>query len=437
MKRYFYTPGVLIALMILLTAGCTVFFCRGIWFPAISILVIEGIVLYFLIRLMHDNARKVSFMFEAIENNDYSIHYSTHKQQPHTEQQINRALNRIIQLIFQAKAEAFEQEKYYELILNAVDTGIVVIDDQGHIVQSNQAALQLLGIHLFLQVHQLNRIHPHLETAVQEIRPGETRQVSFDTEKGGVNLSIRASEMSLRGKHVRLLAINDIRDEMEQNETEAWIRLTRVLTHEIMNSVTPITSLSDTLLELYGQESEELRNGLETIRTTGKGLIAFVESYRKFTHIPTPHPTLFYVAHFAERMVQLARHHFNYPNITIQVTVEPDDLILYADEQLIGQVVQNLLKNAMQAIGPEKPDGHIELRAYCNEQESIFLEVSNNGPAIPPDVAAHIFIPFFTTKTEGSGIGLSISRQIMRLSGGSITLHSDPAGPTTFTLRFP
>lgn len=157
-----------------------------------------------------------------------------------------------------------------------------------------------------------------------------------------------------------------------------------------MNSVTPITSLSDTLLSIHEDADSEIRNGLEVISTTGKSLISFVESYRKFTHIPTPEPSLFYVQKFAERMTNLARHHNNFPNITININIEPADLIVYADEKLITQVVLNLLKNAMQAIGSEQPDGLIELKAYCNPDESVIIEVSNNGPTIPPEEAEHI-----------------------------------------------
>lgn len=167
-------------------------------------------------------------------------------------------------------------------------------------------------------------------------------------------------------------------------------------------------------------------------------MIAFVESYRKFTHIPTPQPSLFYVNKFAERLTRLARHHNNYPNITIRIDVEPKDLIVYADENLITQVVLNLLKNAMQAIGHEQENGLILFKAYCDPNEAVILEVTNNGPIIPPEEAEHIFVPFFTTKEGGSGIGLSISRQIMRLSGGSIALRSNPAQrQTTFVLTFP
>ena len=200
-----------------------------------------------------------------------------------------------------------------------------------------------------------------------------------------------------------------------------------------MNSVTPITSLSDTLLSLAKTTDSEIRSGLQTISATGKGLLSFVESYRRFTRIPTPEPSLFYVIAFIDRMTELARHQNPAGNISFHSEITPADLILYADENLISQVVINLLKNATQAIG-EQTDGQVFLRAWCNEDEEIMIEVKNNGPTISPEIAEHIFIPFFTTKEGGSGIGLSISRQIMRLSGGSITLL--PGKETSFILRF-
>ena len=204
-----------------------------------------------------------------------------------------------------------------------------------------------------------------------------------------------------------------------------------------MNSPTPVTSLSETLLQLPGAENEEMRQGLETIHTTGKGLINFVMSYRKLTRLPSPEPSLFYVRPFLERMIKLACHQHPCPHISISLHEAKDDLIVFADENLIAQVVTNLLKNAIQAIG-DTPDGLITLRAYCDEQESVHIEIANNGPVIDPEAAEQIFIPFFTTKEEGSGIGLSLSKQIMRLSGGTLTLlpYKEDRQTTTFALVF-
>ena len=388
-------------------------------------------------ELFKRNAQKVAFMFDAIDNSDYAFQYAT-RGRSSNDKLVSESLNRITQILFQAKADAVQKEKYYELIMNSVNTGIIVLDDTGNIFQTNNEALRLLGLSVFTHVKQLARIDDKLQATIANILPGDKHQISFVNERGTVNLSIRVSEMTLQEKHVRILAINDINSELDDKEIDSWIRLTRVLTHEIMNSVTPITSLSDTLLSIHEDADSDIRNGLEVISTTGKSLISFVESYRKFTHIPTPEPSLFYVQKFAERMINLARHHNNFPNITINVHIEPADLIVYADEKLISQVVLNLLKNAMQAIGSEQPDGRIELNASCNPDESVIIEVSNNGPCIPPEEAEHIFVPFFTTKEGGSGIGLSISRQIMRLSGGSIALKSNPAiNKTSFILTFP
>ncbi|WP_102408610.1 sensor histidine kinase [Parabacteroides bouchesdurhonensis] len=437
LKGIYYSLTLRLLLLIITTVGLTYCCLNSLWGFCIPVALCWAMSLLMVRTLYKRNAQKIAFMFDAIDNSDYAFKYAT-RGHSSNDKLVSESLNRITQILFQAKADAIQKEKYYELILNWVNTGILVIDDKGNIYQTNNEALRLLGLTVFTHVRQLGRIDKGLEETISSILPGEKHQVSFTNERGTVHLSVRVSEMSLKEKHVRIIALNDINSELEEKEIDSWIRLTRVLTHEIMNSVTPITSLSETLLSIHEDVNEDIRNGLEVISSTGKSLIAFVESYRKFTHIPTPQPTLFYVSKFADRMVQLARHHNSYPNITIHTDVQPSDLIVYADENLITQVVLNLLKNAMQAIGNEQPNGYIELKAYTNQEEAILIEVSNNGPLIPPEEAEHIFIPFFTTKEGGSGIGLSISRQIMRLSGGSIALISSPATKrTTFVLTFP
>lgn len=396
------------------------------------------LLLYRQWRLYNRHARKVLFMLDAIENNDYSIHFPETDEAADTSL-VNRSLNRVARILYNVKSETAQQEKYYELILDCVNTGILVLNDSGAVYQKNNESMRLLGLEVFTHVSQLNRIDPHLAQLLSDCRPGEKIQVPFCNERGTVNLSIRVSDITVHKEHLRILALNDINNELDEKEIDSWIRLIRILTHEIMNSVTPITSLSDTLLGLTEEENalEEIKNGLQTISSTGKGLLSFVDSYRKFTRIPTPEPALFYVKGFIERMVELARHLYPDTRISFRTDVVPDDLILYADENLISQVVINLLKNAIQAIESEKDrkkEGEIGIRAYCNETEAVLIEISNNGPAIPGDIAEHIFVPFFTTKEGGSGIGLSISRQIMRLSGGSLSLL--PAKETTFVLKF-
>ena len=384
------------------------------------------------LSLYRIHTKRVLFMIDALENNDNAIHFPEENTTPET-RDINRALNRVGHILYNVKSETAQQEKYYELILDCINTGVLVLNDNGAIYQKNNEALRLLGLNVLTHIRQLSKVDVTLMQKVEFCRTREKLQITFNNERGTVNLSIRVSDITIRKEHLRILALSDINSELDEKEIDSWIRLTRVLTHEIMNSVTPITSLSDTLLSLSDTHDEEIRNGLQTISTTGKGLLAFVESYRRFTRIPTPEPSLFYVKAFIDRMVELARHQNTCENITFHTNISPADLIVYADENLISQVVINLLKNAIQAIGTQA-GGKIEISARCNDSEEVLIEIKNNGPAIPPEIADHIFIPFFTTKEGGSGIGLSISRQIMRLSGGSITLL--PGKETKFVLKF-
>jgi signal transduction histidine kinase len=238
--------------------------------------------------------------------------------------------------------------------------------------------------------------------------------------------SSRESHTTLQGKKVMIMAFSDIHGELANQEIDAWVKLIRVLTHEIMNTITPVIALSDT-----STESSEEQKKLRIIHSTSVELMEFVENYRKFTHVPTPHPTLFYVKPFVARLANLAEHWLK-PGCAIHVNIEPQDLMVYADEGLTSRVVSNLIKNAAEAIGN---DGSIMIHAYTGEHDNVTIDISDDGSAIPPDLAAHIFVPFFTTKKQGSGIGLSISRQIMRTMGGMIELVSNTE-PTTFRLTF-
>ena len=420
-----------VALTLLLTVGATIAWIYLIYIAAIPLSLLALYALYRQIWLHRQYARKVLFLLDAIANDDYSVRFSE-TDMPEADRLVHHALNRMSRMLGQVKNETAQQEKYYELILNCVNTGIVVLNSRGDIYQKNNEALHLLGMEVLTHVAQLTRIDARLSELLAHCRPGDKLQTTFTNERGTVNLSIRVSGITIREEALRIVVLNDINPELDEKEIDSWIRLTRVLTHEIMNSVTPITSLSDTLLTRAG-EKDELRQGLQTISDTGKGLLAFVENYRRFTHIPTPAPTLFYVKGFITRMVQLARHRFPDIHTAFHIDIRPDDLILHADEHLIAQVMTNLLANALQALGTQA-DGRISIRAYCDESEAVLIEVADNGPAIPPEVAEHIFIPFFTTKPDGSGIGLSISRQIMRLSGGSLMYQ--PGKETTFVLKF-
>ena len=358
-----------------------------------------------LYRHYRRNIKKVTFLFDAIDNGDFSFSFPTEKGFK-DDKILHKSLNRIKLFLQHTREEQMDREKYYEQILNAVDTGILVVDSHDNILQHNQAALRLLDTDVLTHMNQ-----------VKEKLKDE-------------HLAKHETQAMLKDKHVRIIALSDVSHELSNQEVDSWIKLIRVLTHEIMNTITPVTSLSETLLTRV-TEDKDLKQGLETIHKTGTELLAFVNNYRRFTHVPQPQPALFYVEPFLERMALLCNHE-------VEISVSPKDLLVYADESLLSHVVTNLLKNAVEAFNGQEKLSFIRLQAYANAQESIIIDVSNNAGLIPEDVASHIFIPFFTTKPEGSGIGLSLSRQILRVSGGSLSLHQDKEqGITTFRIIIP
>ena len=403
----------------------------------IIVLLLVAVVGYIrLYRHYRRNIKKVTFLFDAIDNGDFSFNFPTEKGFKE-DKILHKSLNRIKLFLQHTREEQMNREKYYEQILNAVDTGILVVDGHDNILQHNQAALRLLDTDVLTHMNQVK---------------GKLKDE---------HLAKHETQAMLKDKHVRIIALSDVSHELSNQEVDSWIKLIRVLTHEIMNTITPVTSLSETLLTRV-TEDKDLKQGLETIHKTGTELLAFVNNYRRFTHVPQPQPALFYVEPFLERMALLCNHE-------VEISVSPKDLLVYADESLLSHVVTNLLKNAVEAFNGQeklsaernKQDGNVQgrnkqecrsadlqsaaskkafirLQAYTNAQESIIIDVSNNAGLIPDDVASHIFIPFFTTKPEGSGIGLSLSRQIMRVSGGSLSLHQDKAqGITTFRIIIP
>lgn len=389
----------------------------------IIVLLLVAVVGYIrLYRHYRRNIKKVTFLFDAIDNGDFSFGFPTEKRFKE-DNILHQSLNRIKLFLQHTREEQMEREKYYEQILNAVDTGILVVDSHDNILQHNQAALRLLDTDVLTHMNQVK---------------GKLKDE---------HLAKHETQAMLKDKHVRIIALSDVSHELSNQEVDSWIKLIRVLTHEIMNTITPVTSLSETLLTRV-TEDKDLKQGLETIHKTGTELLAFVNNYRRFTHVPQPQPALFYVEPFLERMALLCNHE-------VEIEVSPKDLLVYADESLLSHVVTNLLKNAVEAFREKEREdkqecrsadlqsaaskkAFIRLQAYANAQESIIIDVSNNAGLIPEDVASHIFIPFFTTKPEGSGIGLSLSRQIMRVSGGSLSLHQDKTqGITTFRIIIP
>ena len=370
---------------------------------SIAIIIIVALVVTVVVlwRRNRNTIDKVTFLFNAIDNGDYAFRYAEDQK---SNAMVNAALNRIKEILQHARDEQIEKEKYFELILDSVDTGVLVIDgERGIVLRCNRAALRLLGREAVTHVDQVK-----------------------DQLK---KFAVRETHTVLQQRRVRIIAFSDIGGELANQETDSWVRLIRVLTHEMMNTLTPVISLSEALLP---KAEGEQREGLEVIHRTSQDLIRFVENYRRFTHVPTPQPQLFYVKPFLERMAAQTQPLLG-EGVTLNLDVEPADLLAYADESLMARVVSNLLKNAAEAATAGQ---HVRLHAFSDTDEAVVIDVSDDGAPIPADIASHIFIPFFTTKAEGSGIGLSISRQIMRVSNGSLTLlpyQND--GITTFRMK--
>lgn len=395
-------------------------------------LLVFVISVYKIIHLFLDTSRKVSFMFNAIDCDDYTFQF-TETTSTTDNLMLNSSLNRIKEIMTNAKIRAMEREKYYELIMNSVRTGIITVNEKGNVYQINDEALKLFQLPVFNHLNQLRHIDPKLSESLTNLKPGERTKLAFNTERGNVSISASASSIYYDGKPLKIISINDINNELDEKQVESWVKLTRVLTHEIMNSLAPITSLSDTLISINPDKGDEIAQGLQTISSTSKSLISFVESYRKFTRLQTPVRSPFALRQMLEQTAALMTK-----GTKIEVCVEPDDILLYADKDMVMQLFVNLLKNAVQAQSsiPEQ-DRRIKITASIADDESISIYFTNSGNAIPKEIADDIFMPFFTTKQEGSGIGLSVAKQIMHLHGGTIKLTSNVDNNITFAVMFP
>ena len=403
----------------------------------LAVAVVSAIVsrAYFLRRIY----RKLNYMLDALEDKETNFHFSEEK---FWYRRFNRTLNRIHVLYDRERQEIAEQEKYYGWMLEQVHTGIVVVElsekRKGQLVYSNSSALNLLGLATLSHVRQLRSVSAELEDAFWKVSSNSEQRSLFYNEQGKIAVSISASEALLQGERVKIIALNDITGEMVHNEELSWNRLIRVLTHEIMNTVTPIASLSHTLSQEVGDTDrsdridwKELKLGLDTIASSSDGLIKFVNTYRSLTHVSAPVKKPFFVRELIDKVEHLTRESVHQAGAVFLYEEKSDDILLYADENQLSQVFVNLVKNALQA-GATK----IKITAEIDFAETIKVAVSNNGRPISAESQEEIFVPFYTTKQEGTGIGLSLSRQIMRLHNGTLTLARSDQRMTTFLLHF-
>lgn len=371
--------------------------------------------------------RKVAYMLDALEDKELNFRFDEHRL---IGRQFNKTLNRLRGIFDKERHEIIEQEKYYGLMLDHVKTGVAVIEPDGRVNYCNNTALALLGIATFGHIRQLRTVSESLYTAIQTITDASEERASYYNESGKMTIALTASKARIGRNEVKVIAFNDISGEMAENEQQSWSKLIRVLTHEIMNTVTPIASLSETLLK-FGNVDEEVRSGLGTISQSSRGLIKFVESYRNLTRVAPPVKKAFYFREVAERVINLTNEQAVISGASCTYTEKSEDIILYADEGQLTQILINLVKNAIQADAR-----NIIISAEINLYEHIIINVSNDGRPISKESQEEIFVPFYTTKQEGTGIGLSLSRQIMRMHNGTLNLTRSDRNGTVFTLLF-
>ena len=367
---------------------------------------------------------KIDFMSDALDSGESAFRYS---EDQWSDRRLNKSLNRLRAIFEAEKTDIRERERYFGIMLDHVQSGVIVIDGD-RIDYSNIIARGFLGMSDISSLRQIERLSPELANAFRSASETESR-ASLISERGTVQFSISACESRLHGKDVSIVTFNDITREMENNESESWTRLIRVLTHEIMNTVTPIASLSSALSQnLADYDAEDVRSALGTIASSSEGLISFVQSYRSLTHIAAPIRKAFYLKDLVNDSVTIAQT--NWPSASVSYHELSEDIILYADFGQISQVMNNLIKNAVQAGASE-----IDITASIDKRERTVINVANNGEPISETGKEQIFVPFYTTKgASGTGVGLSLCRQIIRLNGGTINLTSSTAESTVFTI---
>lgn len=388
--------------------------------------------------------RKLTRFLESVKYSDFISGFASDNKLGKSFRELNLAFNEVLEAFRKARSEKEEHWQYLNTVVQQVRTGILSFDSEGNVQLINANARRFMGVHAMKNLQELSAVNPKLYDALLKVAPGRsTLYKSSDFQ-----LTIQATELRIRGNTVKLVTLQNIQTELQRQELEAWQNLTRVLRHEIMNSITPISSLTSTLrdildhdliardglYELKNEGADDLREGLNTIESRSKGLIKFIDAYREYTSLPMPKIRTVRLKDLIEKVAQLMRTELKKTTITFSHSSESEYLTIQADEEMIEQVLINLVKNAIESLG-DRPNGKIEVNGRYSEN-NVIIEVSDNGPGIIKEAIDKIFVPFFTTKKSGSGIGLSLSRQIMQMHQGTLSVESEPNVQTVFTLKF-
>ncbi len=414
-------------------------------FAAILTALIILLQLAELFRYISQTNRKLTRFLESVKYSDFISGFTADNKLGKSFKDLNVAFNEVLEAFRKARSEKEEHWQYLNTVVQQVRTGILSFDAEGTIQLINANARRFMQVQTMQSIHELKEKNPRLHQAITTAEAGRSTLYKGSNE---LYLTIQATELRIRGSDVKLITLQNIQPELQKQELEAWQNLTKVLRHEIMNSITPISSLTSTLkdvlehdlkkvnghFELKAEGAEDLREGLSTIENRSKGLIKFIDAYREYTSLPKPKFTSVRLKDLLEKVALLMRPDIRARNIDFQYLCASEYLTLQADEEMIEQVLINLLKNAVEALH-DTPAPRLQLIGRYDDT-SVKIEVIDNGSGIIKEAIDKIFVPFYSTKRTGSGIGLSLSRQIMQLHNGSISVESEPDVRTVFTLRF-
>lgn len=398
------------------------------------ILIIETIIL---INAFNRTNRNLSYFFECIENEDTQLNFPV-KIKNKSQKRLHESMNRINHLISKIKLQNERNEQYYHALIQQSATGLIAINLTNKIEIINNKACELAGIGIARNFNRLEKKNPELWALLCQIRPGETLTYKVFREGLFLHLSICATEIRLQNNNIKLISLQDIKYELDAKEVESWQKLISILTHEIMNSIAPITSLTNTLRKFFRKEQKPVDpseisadtithtiQGLEIIEERGKDLMNFISNYRRLTKIPQPVFSEFVAYDWLNNLKVLLHEKLTQNQINFELSVNTLAKNLYGDIKLLTQVLINILSNAIEALRTSNNSRKIKITVEQKDKKQNQITISNNGPAIPPDLLDKIFVPFFTTKESGSGIGLSLSRQIIQMHHGYIYVESN------------
>ena len=410
----------------------------------VGILIIFQIIL--LVRYVDSVNRNLASFLESIRFSEFtrSFHIEDMGSSFH---ELNKAFNDVIKDFQKIRQQVEEQYQYLQSVVKNIDVSIITYHRDGTIDMMNDAFKDLFQVYHVNNIKQMKAVDENLANTLINLVPGKNYVLKIPQEDDILQLAVYGTEFRLGARSIMLVTIKDIQYVLEEQETETWQKLIRVLTHEIMNSITPVSSLTSTLGMMIKETKEEYDGSLDaettteveqaisTIHRRSEGLLHFVNTYRSLTKIPKPNFEIVKAKELFDSIKSLMSNELVDNNVHLTINVDPENLEFHADPKLIEQVLINLVTNAIHALEKVR-SAKVQLKGFRNKRGKVTLQVVDNGKGILQEVLDKIFIPFFTTKQKGSGIGLSLSKQIMRLHGGSINAYSEPDKGTTFTMTF-